>query len=181
MPTSATTRSNERHPQAGFTLIEVGLVLLIIAAVVALVVPRLRDQGRAELMSETRKLAATFRFLQQEAILNGRVYRLNFDLDQQRYFVTQAEGDDAFQPTTGILARDVVLPSTVQIADIDMPMSFGKLYEGVGVTHFFPDGFVEPTVVHLDNGHEAYTLYVPNGLTGRAYVTAGYVDLDGQG
>lgn len=178
MPTSAITRSSERRRrEGGFTLIELGLVVLIIGTILALVVPRLRDQGRAELMSQTRKLAATFRFLQQEAILNGRVYRLNFDLDQQRYFVTEAEAGDAFLPTTGILARDVTLPSTVQLADVDMPLSSGKLYEGIGITHFFPDGFVEPTVVHLDNGQEAYTLYVPNGLTGRAYVAAGYLDL----
>lgn len=181
MPTSAISRSNERRRQGGFTLIELGLVILIIGAIVALVVPRLRDQGRAELMSETRKLAATFRFLQQEAILNGRVYRLTFDLDQQRYFVTQADADEEFQPTSGVLGRDVTLPSTVHIADLDLPYTFGKVYEGVGVTHFFPDGFVEPTAIHLDNGQEAYSLYVPNGLTGRVYVSAGYINPFGEG
>lgn len=178
MPTFPTTRSSERRRgDAGFTLIEIGLVMLIIGLVLALAVPRFRDQGRAELMSQTRKLAATFRFLQQEAILNGRVYRLNYDLDQQRYFVTEAEFGDAFLPSTGILARDVTLPSTVQLADIDVPDLGGKIYEGTGFTHFFPDGYVDPTVVHLANGEEAYTLFVPNGLTGRAHVTAGYLDL----
>lgn len=178
MPTSPTTRSSERaRRDAGFTLIEIGLVILIIGLVLALAIPRFRDQGRAELMSQARKLAATFRFLQQEAILNGRVYRLNYDLDQQRYFVTEADFGDAFLPTTGILAKDVTLPSTVQLADIDVPDFGGKIYEGAGYTHFFPDGYVDPTVVHLANGEEAYTLYVPNGLTGRAYVAAGYLDL----
>lgn len=182
MPTSATSTSNERRRrEGGFTLIEIGLVLLIIATVVALVVPRFRDQSRAELQAQTRKLAATFRFLQEEAILNGRVYRLNFDLDQQRYFVTAADADLAFAPTSGILARDVTLPSTVQIADVDTPQSAGKLYEGVALAHFFPDGFVEPTAVHLQNGQEFYTLYVANGLTGRAHVAAGYIDLGASG
>jgi general secretion pathway protein H len=181
MPTSATSTSNERRRrEGGFTLIEIGLVLLIIATVVALVVPRFRDQSLQELQSQTRKLAATFRFLQEEAILNGRVYRLNFDLDQQRYFVTEADLEDesAFtQTTTGVLSHDVILPSTVQIADVDTPESGGKLYEGVALAHFFPDGFVEPMAVHLQNGQEFYTLYVANGLTGRAHVAAGYIDL----
>lgn len=181
MPTSATSTSNERRRrEGGFTLIEIGLVLLIIATVVALVVPRFRDQSLQELQSQTRKLAATFRFLQEEAILNGRVYRLNFDLDQQRYFVTEADLEDesAFtQTTSGVLSHDVVLPSTVQIADVDTPESGGKLYEGVALAHFFPDGFVEPMAVHLQNGQEFYTLYVANGLTGRAHVAAGYIDL----
>ncbi len=176
------------HPRApaqgGFTLIEIGLVLLIISVVLMLVVPRFRDQSHVELISQARKLAATFRFLQHEAILNGRVYRLNFDLDQQRYFVTSAEADDEsadFQPESGILARDVALPATLQIADVNVPLVSGKLYEGVAFTHFYPDGYVDATVVHLDNGQEVYTLYVPQPLTGRAYVASGYLDLGAAG
>jgi prepilin-type N-terminal cleavage/methylation domain-containing protein len=169
---------------AGFTLIELGVVLLIISVVIALVIPRFRDQSHTELVSQTRKLATTFRFLQQEAILNGRVYRLNFDLDQQRYFVTSAEeGDElgAYQQEHGILARDVALPANIQIADVDVPLIGGKLYEGVAFAQFYPDGYVDPTVVHLDNGQEVYTLYVPDGLTGRAYVASGYLDLGARG
>lgn len=182
MPTSPTSTSIERRRrEGGFTLIEIGLVLLIIATVVALVVPRFRDQSLAELQTQTRKLAATFRFLREEAILNGRVYRLNFDLDQQRYFVTEADLNESFVATSGVLGRDVIMPSTVQIADVDTPLSGGKLYEGVALAHFFPDGFVEPTVVHLQNGQEFYTLYVANGLSGRAHVAAGYIDLGAQG
>ena len=188
MPTSTAAPWIERErpagcprAQAGFTLIEIGLVLLIISVVLTLVVPRFRDQSHAELISQARKLAATFRFLQQEAILNGRVYRLNFDLDQQRYFVTSAEADDEaadFQHESGgILARDVTLPANLQIADINVPLVSGKQYEGVAFTHFYPDGYVDATVVHLDNGQEVYTLYVPQPLTGRAYVASGYLDL----
>ena len=170
--------------QDGFTLIELGLVLLIIAIVVALVVPRFRDQSHVQLIEQTRKLAATFRFLQDEAVLNGRVYRLNFDLDQQRYFVTSAEeGDDmtAFQQESGILAHGSAMPSNLQIADVDVPAAGGKLFQGVAFTHFYPDGYVDPTVVHLDNGQEVYTLYVPQPLTGRAYVASGYLDLGPSG
>ena len=184
-PTRVRVHACTRTPaQAGFTLIEIGLVLLIISIVVALVVPRFRDQSHAELISQARKLATTFRFLQQEAILNGRVYRLNFDLDQQRYFVTSAEdGADlgGFARESGILARDVTLPSGLQIADVDVPLVTGKLYEGVAFTHFYPDGYVDATVVHLGNGMEEYTLYVPQPLTGRVYVASGHLDLGSPG
>lgn len=192
MPTSTAARLIDRRrsvararPQAGFTLIELGLVLLIISIVITLVVPRFRDQAHYELVSQTRKLATTFRFLQQEAILNGRVYRLNFDLDQQRYFVTSAEDGDqlgsGFQHESGILARDVAMPANIQMADVNVPLISGKLYEGVAFAHFYPDGYVDPTVVHLVNGPEVYTLYVPDGLTGHAYVASGYLDLGARG
>jgi prepilin-type N-terminal cleavage/methylation domain-containing protein len=191
MPTLTAARSNDRAGstrvarQGGFTLIELGLVLLIISVIIALVVPRFRDQSHAELISQARKLATMFRFLQQEAVLNGRVYRLNFDLDQQRYFVTSADADDEqggnFQQETGVVGHNITLPASLQLSDVNMPFLGGKLSEGLAFTNFYPDGYVDPTVVHLDNGQEVYTLYVPNGLTGRAYVAAGYLDLGPQG
>jgi general secretion pathway protein H len=186
MPTSTAAPWSERgrRRDAGFTLIELGLVLLIISVTLVLVVPRFRDQSHAELISQTRKLAATFRFLQQEAILNGRVYRLNFDLDQQRYSVTAADASDpdaGFVQESGSLMQDVALPSTVQISDVNVPLSGGKVYEGIGWVQFYPDGYVDPSVVHLDNGQEVYTLYVDQPLTGRANVQSGYLDLGNRG
>jgi len=191
MPISTAGLSTEAAPcgarrrQGGFTLIELGLVLLIISVIIALVVPRFRDQSHAELISQTRKLATIFRFLQQEAILNGRVYRLNFDLDQQRYFVTSADADEGldgnFQQESGVVGKNVALPASLQMADVDVPFLGGKLYEGLAFTHFYPDGYVDPTAVHLDNGQEVYTLYVENGLTGRANVSSGYLDLGRKG
>ena len=191
MPTSTAAPWTEpRRPglgrvrdAGGFTLIELGLVLLIIGVVLALTIPRFRDQSQAELIAQTRKLATVFRFLQQEAILNGRTYRLNFDLDQQRYFITSADASDEVgsfeRESGGMMAREVVLPNSVQISDVNVPDIGGKLFEGVAFTHFYPDGYVDPTVIHLDNGQEAFTLYVADGVSGRAYVASGYLDLGG--
>jgi general secretion pathway protein H len=190
MPTSTAAPSTDRdrsrlRGSAGFTLIDLGLVLIIIGIVITLVVPHFTDQSRAALASQTRKLAAVVRFLQDEAVLNGRVYQLNFDLDQQRYFVTSADGDTdlggGFQRESGILAHDTVLPTNVQIADVNVPMVGGKLSEGVAFAHFYPDGTVDQMVVHLDNGQEAFTLYVPDGFTGHAYVASGYLDVAAHG
>jgi prepilin-type N-terminal cleavage/methylation domain-containing protein len=174
------SRAAGRAGQAGFTLIEIGVVLLVIGIVIGMVVPRFRDNSHAELVAASRKLALTFRFLRHEAILNGRTYRLNYDIDQQRYWITSADeidGEAAFQREDGLLARDVVLTPPVGISDIVLPLVGGKLQEGFAYTHFYPDGYVDLTVVHLDNGREAYTLWV-DSLTGRVHVTAGYQDFD---
>ncbi len=165
---------------SGFTLIELGLVILIIGVVLGMVIPRFRDRSHAELVAQTRKLAVTFRYLQHEAILNGRTYRLNYDLDRQRYWVTAAtdeEGLGGFVREGGILARDVGLPEPVALSDVSLPMIAGKLHEGIAYTHFYPDGYVDQTVIHIDNGQDAYTLYV-NPLTGQVYVAFGYQDFD---
>ena len=79
-----------RHREGGFTLIELGIVLLVIAIAVGMIVPRMRDRSYAELQSHARKLANTLRFVRDEAVLNGRVYELMIDLDQQGYFVSSS-------------------------------------------------------------------------------------------
>lgn len=173
-------RSSTSPGDAGFTLIEIGLVILIIGVMLGLIVPRLRDRSHYELVSHARKLAVTFRFLRNEAILNGRTYRLNYDLNQQRYWVTSAEVVDdlsAFVQETGVLARGVTLPPPIRLSDVALPMVAGKIMEGVAWTHFYPDGYVDLTVLHMDNGTEAFTLRV-DSLTGRVYVTAGYQEFD---
>jgi len=187
MPTLTITASTEpRHRLrtsgdcAGFTLVEIGLVLLIITIAAAFTVPKLRNRSHAELVSHTRRLALTFRFLKNEAILNGRVYRLVYDLNRQRYWVESAAAlDDAtgFTRDTTILARGTALPDPVGFTDVFLPMTAGKIVEGLATTQFYPTGEIDPTVLHLGNGEEDYTLYV-EPFMGRVSVTPGYYDVD---
>ncbi len=167
---------------AGFTLIEIGLVILVIGVVLGLIIPRLRDQSHSELVSHARKLAVTIRFLRNEAILSGRTYRLNYDLDQQRYWATSADADtdpesSNFVRESGVLAKGVTLPPPVGISDVTLPLIAGKLQTGIAYTHFYPDGYVDLTILHIDNGQDAYTLRI-DSLSGRVYLTAGYQDFD---
>jgi prepilin-type N-terminal cleavage/methylation domain-containing protein len=162
----------------GFTLVELGLVILILGILVGFVVPRFQDRSHAELVSQIRRLAVTFRFLREQAILDGRTYRLVYDVSDHRYWSARG-GENEGQPVSlennGPLAREVALPEPVGFADVVFPLTAGKLFEGVGWTEFYPDGYVDLTVIHLGNGEEAYTLRV-DPLTGHVYVTAGYQD-----
>ncbi|HVN87843.1 MAG TPA: GspH/FimT family pseudopilin [Candidatus Binatia bacterium] len=185
MPTSIVAPSIDRGPDtrrarpAGFTLIEVSLVLLIIAIVLALAIPRLRSLTGAELTRQARRLTNTFRFVRNEAILTGRIYQLHYDIGVERYWVTivdQASDTPQVAPDIGPLAKPVSLPDPVGISDVVI-QGVGKLQQGQVTTSFYPDGSIDPTVVHLDDGREAYTLYV-NSLTGRPALVAGYYDVD---
>jgi general secretion pathway protein H len=168
---------------AGFTLIEIGLVILIITVMLGLTLPRLRDTDHAQLVSQTRKLAVLFRYLREEAILRGRIYRLAFDLDQQAYAVSSSPiGIDVgnFSEESGMLARPVTLQPPLGIADVVLPFSAGKVMEGLVPVHFYPDGTVDAVVIHMHNGKEAYTLQA-EPLTGKVYVLADYVKFDYSG
>lgn len=179
-PSGGDVRGGRRtRATAGFTLLEVTLVLLIIAIAIGVVIPRLRDTNRARLESHVRKLAVMVRFLRHEAILNGRTYRLNYSIDDAAYWVTSSDGEgeaSAFTPEEGILAKAVTFPEPIGFADLVLPDTFGQIQEGGGFTDFYPDGYVDLTLMHVGNGEEMYTLFV-DSLTGHVSVAAGYHQL----
>ena len=63
--------------------------MLILGIVLTLTVPRLPDLDGARHEAATRRLATLASYLRDEAALRGRVYRLELDLDDERYAVTQ--------------------------------------------------------------------------------------------
>jgi len=164
---------------AGFTLLEISLVLLIMAVVLMLAVPHLRDPGRAELMAQSKRLVNIFKLLRSEAVLNGYAYRLNYDLNAQRYWVTADASADLgdFVRELGQLARGTQLKEPVTIADVVLPTLAGKVNQGQIYTVFYPDGSVDPTVIHLATPREAYTLWL-NPMNGRLNIAVGYHDVE---
>ncbi len=159
----------QARTQAGFTLLEITLVIVIISIVIVIVMPRLRDPGKAEMQSQAHRLQMTFRLLRSEAVLNGAAYRLNYDLDRERYWVTPDEGGSDladFAHSFGSLGRGTQIKDPVEIMDVDLPTLAGKIAQGQIFTVFYPDGSVDPTIIHIGDGRQAYTLYV-NPMNGR--------------
>ena len=83
--TAATFR---RSRSSGFTLIELSLVIFVVGLLLVVAVPRLGSLGRARHYTSAKRLATLARYLHAEAALRNRVYRLNYDLDQRRHWVT---------------------------------------------------------------------------------------------
>ncbi len=180
---STVRRATVWESRAGFTLLEITLVILIISVVLALTIPRLRDPGRAEMQAQAHRLALTFRLLRSEAVLNGNAYRLNYDLDQQRYWVSPHEGGadlGQFAADIGSLGRGITLVSPVGMADVVLPTLAGKVAQGQIYTVFYPDGSVDPTVIHIGNGREFSTLWL-NPMNGRLKIEPGYHDVEYNG
>src|SRR5579864_7937845 len=72
---------------AGFTLLELAVVMMIMGLVIMLAVPYLGSLGNAQLKSETRRLASRANYLYEEAAAQKVMLRLVFDLDHNGYFV----------------------------------------------------------------------------------------------
>lgn len=145
--------------------------------VLALSIPRLRDSGRVELEAQSHRLAMTFKLVRSEAILQGIPFQINYDLDDQRYWVTSADPlgqEDTAASTLGPLARGSRLGPEVGIADVVLPAAGAKVSQGRIYTVFYPDGTVDPTVIHLASAKQAYTLYV-DPMSSRLNMAPGYV------
>lgn len=165
------------HPK-GFTLLELSLVLFIIGLLVTVLVPRLGGLESARLDASAKRLAALVRYLSGEAAFRGQTYRIHYDLDQQRYGVqilTPSQATKTFVADDSPLSQSVQLPPNVTFADIRVP-SIGRVSAGQVFTHFYPQGYTDPTVIHLrDQQSRTMTVIIPP-ITGEAAVYEGYVD-----
>jgi prepilin-type N-terminal cleavage/methylation domain-containing protein len=168
-----------RRLRAGFTLIELSIVIFIIAIIATIAVPRIRDVMRTELGSTTRRLSNASRFLYEEATLRGTVLALVVDLERQAYWVARVDpATGELQPDDDLLSKPVIMPPDVRIADVVLP-SVGKLSQGVASTYFYPEGWADAAVIHIvDRNRDAYTVRI-DPVRGKGEVLEGYKEFEG--
>jgi Tfp pilus assembly protein FimT len=173
---SIATRPREfRHNAAGLTLLELAVVLFLIALMALLVVPSMAGLHVSRLKHESRRLAGRATFLYDQAAANKMVLRLTFDLDAQVYSVTRMDPHSAnpvFVPDLEDGAAPVTLPADVKLRDVTVEGT-GTVTRGTVSCNFYPEGYVDATVVHLvDPAGTVFTLtFQP--LTGRVSITRG--------
>jgi general secretion pathway protein H len=138
--------------KAGFTLIEMMAVMLIIALIAGLAFATMPGTGRAQLKGVALQTAALFRRERLGAILTARSRQVAID-GRQRAFV--GDGGDRVE-----IPRDV----SVEILGVDEEWSGQQ-----AVVRFLPDGASSGTVVKLSHEGEAYEVRV-NWYTGSVLV-----------
>ena len=112
-----------RRHNLGFTLIELVLVLMVLALIATMAAPMLSGFVRSQRMpNAAQELATTARWCRVQAISEGITYRLNFDVDGGRWWVTKDDGTGTnFVPvTTAFMSDPYVLPEGVALST-DIP------------------------------------------------------------
>jgi len=101
---------------SAFTLIELVLVMVIVAILVGAVAPSLRGflMGRRTVDTATRMLALAG-YARTQAISEGRTYRMNFDEQTGKFWLTADNGDGTFQPPSTEMGREFVVPDGVKM------------------------------------------------------------------
>ncbi len=138
--------------QAGFTLIEMQAVMLIIALVAALVFSTMSGTGRTQLKAVALQTEALLRRERLGAILTARSREVSID-GQHRAFV----GDGG---------RRVEIPRDVTVDVLSADEQWSGRH---AIVRFLPDGTSSGTVVRLSRGGAIYEVRV-NWYTGSVLV-----------
>jgi prepilin-type N-terminal cleavage/methylation domain-containing protein len=160
---------------AGFTLIEIAVVLFVMALMATLIIPSIKGFHLSRLKREARRLAGRATFLYDQASANKLVLRLTFNLDADSYSVSRMDPHSPqalFMPDMEAGATPVKLPPDVRLRDVTVE-GMGTVTRGTVSCNFYPEGYVDATVVHLiDQAGTVFTLsFQP--LTGRVMIAKG--------
>ncbi|MBV8451901.1 MAG: prepilin-type N-terminal cleavage/methylation domain-containing protein [Deltaproteobacteria bacterium] len=161
--------------QAGFTLLELAVVLLIIGLILAIAMPHFGGFQGAELRSEAHRLATRSHYLYQEAGAQKVLLRLNFDLNHSTYFVTRLDpfaARPSFMPERGPAGGVVTMPADVRLRDVWVEGS-GVFRSGIVRCQFYPGGIADAAVIHLfDRKGDVMTVGI-DPFDGTAAIIAG--------
>jgi len=144
---------------AGFTLIELVLVIFIIGLFTSLVAPAITSTTGLRLKTTTKRVAASLRFARSQAVISGSTYRATFDLDNGQVIVESLASDNPYELGMGKRSwRDdeedldeemrsrqrppekkvFSMPPDVTIAQV--LLGDEEIYEDTAEIDFFPNG-----------------------------------------
>ena len=155
MSRAGTPRRGRRSPDAGVTLVELLVVLMLMAIIAAIAIPMLGPGvSNAELRSAARQVAAGLRMARDDAVATRTDTRLTLDLEHRTF---QIERD----PRVHALPRELEMKLFTAQSDI--------VDEHVGAIRFYPDGGSTGGRVTLSAGERKFDVDV-DWLTGRVAI-----------
>jgi len=146
---------------AGFTLIEILVVVFIISLTIALVMPNFLGTGKNALKTEARHMSSALRYIYDEAVGKKQTYLFNINLDENSWGFTSEQETRSFMTKGGVEVSDVIT------------LANGEISEGELLIEFGPMGPEESILLHLKKGESAYTI-IFNHLSGRTKILEGY-------
>jgi prepilin-type N-terminal cleavage/methylation domain-containing protein len=173
-PGIETVSKKKNGYEAGLTLIELSIVLLIVALLYSFAIPKIYIITEVNLRTSARKLAETIRLVQSFSVTQTRQYMVQYDMDKGTYAYAQGTEDVlgkwhyVFQENTkeskeasSFLSKTFPLGQGVFFQDIYDLVKGEKYDKGEIRTEFSPRGITTPLLIHLgDNKSRFYTLLV---------------------
>lgn len=156
-----------RWRRDGFTLIELAVVLLIIAACVTVVFPKFSVGflDRQRLRSSVSRIASVAEYAHQRAVCTHLTHLLHFDIEKGEYWVTAQTSDGKVMPIPDGLNLRGRLPEGAQFSGIEFRGTRVDL-EDVITIEFSPQGWIEPITVYVASSEGRIMSIVMNEMLG---------------
>ncbi len=130
-----------------FTLVELGLVLLLLSLFGLLSLPALDSYRQDALDQSARRLTSLAHHLFNEAALTGARHRLWFDLDGQNYRAERLQDSGEWLRLDGRLGGGT-WPAGVRLCELRIEEQ-GSLTRGTATVEFLPQGYLPATTLYL--------------------------------
>jgi general secretion pathway protein H len=144
-----------RPQRAGFTLLELIVVIFVISLLLAILFPSFYGLEGRSLKSDARRIASLLRYLNDSAISTKVTYPLKFDLKEQ---TLSWKGPDGEKTEKFESLYSLRLPSK------------GELKEGEITVFFGPLGIQESIAIYLKDDEEKGMTVALNSLSGRTKI-----------
>jgi len=146
------------HRNKAFTFVELLLVVVILGVSIGLSTPLFRKTYQNfQLADAASNFSSLMRFAQVSSIVERVKFRIDFNLDKTKYWLT-TESDpatpDVFSRIQGKFGRTTVVPEQIKIE-----------LTGDNVT-FYPDGTVDEVVIYFSNRNNKFYTIITEGQTG---------------
>lgn len=157
MTTTSATGNKQAARLTGFTLIELSLVVLILALVMALAAPAFVRSFRSALLSEAaRNFATTCQWARLQAVSQQINSTLRIDLEQQVYWLSQLSTNQTGDTPEPVTLKWVELDPRVRIVSATLPDgSTGNAGGQVLEINFYPNGTCDGAEVVFQSRDEA--------------------------
>jgi general secretion pathway protein H len=186
-----------KRSQAGFSLLEIAIVLVIIGAIFAIASNKLFDK-KVDTRKVFREFVIAGKDLRSKAKLFNLTYRLAFQLDADNQswwveksthgglidkqkdedarekaketFATTGENESRpseFQPDTTIFKKKQVLPAGFRFVQIESGTQDTLLTDGLAYIHFFSQGLIETAAIQIEDAKKNIWTLVYNPITGQ--------------
>lgn len=153
MQSEARASTGHRHRQAGFTLLELLIVILIMGVVLAAVGLNAAQTSRQVLQEDVRRLAALMQLARDEAIVRNRLIALELDASRYGFFI---KIDNAWEP---LLDDEALRQRVFQRSPITFSLSNGASNLPAWRVVFGRDPVDQAFVLTLQYEQDAYSIH----------------------